>query len=78
MESDYVSAHLNEWIDLIFGYKQEGPSAIEATNVFHHLFYEGAVNVDDISDPLERSAVCIQISNYSIDFSVYIDHWFYK
>ena len=59
MESDYVSAHLNEWIDLIFGYKQHGPAAIEATNVFHHLFYEGAVNVDDISDPLERTAVCI-------------------
>ena len=54
-----MSAHLNEWIDLIFGCKQEGPTAIEATNVFHHLFYEGAVNVDDISDPMERSAVRI-------------------
>ena len=65
MESDYVSAHLNEWIDLIFGCKQEGPAAVEATNVFHHLFYEGAVNVDDISDPLERSAVCLQRLSYS-------------
>ncbi|CAF4114612.1 unnamed protein product, partial [Adineta steineri] len=64
LESDYVSAHLNEWIDLIFGYKQEGPSAIEATNVFHHLFYEGAVNVDDISDPMERTAIIGFINNF--------------
>lgn len=30
LESDYVSAHLNEWIDLIFGAKQQGPDAIAA------------------------------------------------
>lgn len=44
LESDYVSSNLNNWIDLIFGYKQTGESAIQADNVFYPLTYEENVN----------------------------------
>lgn len=32
LESDYVSANLHKWIDLMFGYKQRGEEAINADN----------------------------------------------
>eukprot|EP00743_Colponemidia_sp_Colp-15_P011451 GILK01012779.1.p1 GENE.GILK01012779.1~~GILK01012779.1.p1 ORF type:complete len:1306 (+),score=251.28 GILK01012779.1:285-3920(+) len=64
LESDYVSDHLHEWIDLIFGYKQRGAAAEEACNVFFHLTYEGAVDIDSIQDPVLRKATLDQISQF--------------
>nr|XP_018916724.1 PREDICTED: WD repeat and FYVE domain-containing protein 3 [Bemisia tabaci] len=64
LECDYVSQHLHEWIDLIFGCKQQGASAVEATNIFHHLFYEGNVDIYSIDDPLKKNATIGFINNF--------------
>jgi len=64
LESDYVSSRLNEWIDLIFGHKQQGDEAKKALNVFHHLTYADSVDIDAIEDPVRRQATVSIINNF--------------
>ncbi|XP_047018830.1 WD repeat and FYVE domain-containing protein 3 isoform X2 [Helicoverpa zea] len=64
LESDYVSHRLHHWIDLVFGYKQQGSPAVDACNVFHHLFYEGNVDIYNIDDPLKKNATIGFINNF--------------
>ncbi|MEQ2239137.1 Neurobeachin-like protein 2 [Ilyodon furcidens] len=64
LESEHVSSHLHEWIDLIFGCKQRGEEAVKALNVFYYCTYEGAVDLDAIANENERKALEGIISNF--------------
>jgi hypothetical protein len=57
LESEHVSLHLHQWIDLIFGHKQTGSAAEEAVNCFLRSSYEGNVDLDSYEDPRERHAM---------------------
>lgn len=41
-----------------------GPAAVEAVNVFHHLFYEGNADIYNIDDPLKKNATIGFINNF--------------
>jgi hypothetical protein len=64
LESEVCSAMLSDWIDLIFGRKQQGPEAVNANNVFFYLTYYGSVDVASIEDDSLRQATELQIAHF--------------
>ena len=64
LESDYVSEHINEWIDLIFGYKQTGSHAETAYNQFPESCYHGTIPWADLKTEEERSAFKVLVRDF--------------
>ncbi|KAJ1474636.1 BEACH domain-containing protein, partial [Baffinella frigidus] len=64
LESPHVTAHLHEWVDLVFGFRQRGPPAVAATNVFYYLTYDGVVDTRGITDPVQREALEAQMQHF--------------
>ena len=59
LESNYVTCNLNNWIDLIFGFKQSGRAALEAINCYHPACYFG-YPVEQISDSVHPQSSLAQ------------------
>lgn len=64
LECEYVSQSIHHWIDLIFGYKSSGPNALKYDNLYYYLTYEGAVDLEHITDANKRAALEIQIQEF--------------
>jgi factor associated with neutral sphingomyelinase activation len=64
LESDLASVNLHKWIDIIWGYKQIGPEAEKAENLYYHLCYEKNIDWNVYKNPFHKRAIDIQISEY--------------
>lgn len=58
LESDICSGMINNWIDLIWGYKQRGKDAIEANNTFNPQMYD-SIWEDESSELSAAENECI-------------------
>jgi len=59
-----VSMHLQEWIDLIFGFKQKGKIAEENLNLFYYLTYEDSIDLSTVEDEQIRISKEAQIMHF--------------
>lgn len=65
LESARVSKTINDWIDLIFGYKSRGEAAIEAKNLFQPLCYQtSSEQTTSYDDNIDKEAAITCIINF--------------
>jgi hypothetical protein len=64
LEGVRVGEHLQEWVDLIFGFKQKGKIAEENLNLFYYLTYENSIDLKEIEDPQIRVSKEAQIMHF--------------
>ena len=50
LNGDTMSKYINDWIDLIFGYKARGKEAENAKNIFSEKSYQENINLEKIED----------------------------
>ena len=64
LEGAHTSAYLQQWIDLVFGCKQQGAPAVDAYNVFYYLTYPQNCDLTGIKDEGLKQAIVTQAANF--------------
>ena len=64
LESPIASTFLSDWIDLIFGYKQQGKPAALNYNVFFYLTYPDNCDVTNVRDTAVKASVQTQATHF--------------
>ena len=66
LESDYCSANLPKWIDLIFGITSRGSRAKNARNLFHPMSYLGPSDLDALNSNDDKHRAELQATEFGI------------
>ena len=63
-EGPVVSTLLSQWIDLIFGFKQQGEQAVNSYNLFYYLTYPDQVDLSSAPDLETRNRLITQAAHF--------------
>lgn len=66
MESSICTSMIHNWIDLIFGYKSRGASALEHNNLFHQYSYFGPNDLASMKTEQDRCTAELQATEFGI------------